>query len=74
MAAFTFSEPQQLLARKAKKPSLLQMFFDAIVDARMAEARLQVNAHLLSLDGDTLAEYGIDRNEIHSQGYRSGPF
>ncbi|CAN0594984.1 unnamed protein product [Laminaria digitata] len=74
MAALTFSEPQALVEPKAKKKSFLQIFFDAIVDARMAEARMQVNAHLLSLDDETLAKSGIDRAEISALGYRSSPF
>lgn len=74
MAAFTFSEPQALLERKAKKKSYLQLFLDAVVDARMAEARLHVNGHLLNLDDETLAKSGIDRAEIAAQGYRSSPF
>lgn len=74
MAAFAFSEPQPLLERKTKKKSFLQIFFDAVVDARMAEAKMQVNAHLLSLDDETLAKSGIDRAEISALGYRSSPF
>lgn len=74
MAAFTFSEPQALLAPKAKKKSFLQLFLDAVVDARVAEARLQVNAHLLNLDDETLAKSGYDRATLQAQGYRSGPF
>lgn len=71
MAAFTFSEPQALFQRSEKKSSLLRMFFDAMIQARMTEAKMQVNAHLLSLDDATLAEYGVERAVIKAEGYRS---
>lgn len=74
MATITYSDPQPVFERKENKQSFLRMFFDAVADARMAEARLRINGHLLALDDETLAQSGIDRAKLVEQGYRSGSF
>ena len=74
MAAFTFSEPQAVFETRSDKPSFLRRLFDRLIEARMAEARLHVNAHLMTLDGATLAKYGVDRILIQDAKTRPATF
>ena len=71
MAAFTYSEPQPVFKSDAtsagsEKPSFWRRLMNRMIEARMAEARLHVNAHLMTLDDATLAKYGVDRIMIQS--------
>ena len=52
--------------QRAPRPSLLARIATAIIDARMAQARRQVDAHLMTMDDATLARYGIDRAMVRS--------
>ena len=71
MAAFTYSEPQPVFnagstTARATKPSFWRRLVDRMVEARMAEARMHVNAHLMTMDDETLARYGVDRATLTS--------
>ena len=70
MAAFTFSEPQRLFDERSGKFSFFRRLLDRLVEARMVEARLHVNAHLMMLDDATLAQYGVDRVMVRSSNHR----
>jgi hypothetical protein len=59
MAVFTFSEPRPVFASAANKPSIFRRAWNAIIEARMAQAQRQVNAHIATLDPKTRAKFDI---------------
>ena len=54
------------------RPSFLRRMADAVVAARMADARRQINSHLLTLTDAELAKHGYDRATLKR--YGAAPF
>lgn len=70
--AFLAASPAHAAIPAERRPSIMRRVFNAIVEARMASAQRQVNAHLMTLDDATLAKYGVTRDVRRaSAGYRS---
>lgn len=74
MAVFTFSEPQIVFPTASNKPSLLRRAFDAIIEARMNQARREVSAHVAMMDEKTRREFDLDAAIVGKNGVYAWPF
>ena len=67
MAAVTYGAIPSAAANTVsapRKPGLFRRVFDRLVEARSRQAEAFVQAHLRTLDAETLARLGYDRVEL----------
>ncbi|MEQ8658712.1 MAG: hypothetical protein RIC24_15530 [Hyphomicrobiales bacterium] len=74
MAVFAFSEPQPVFATDGKKPSIFRRALNAVIEARMAQAQRQVNAHIATLDPKTRAKFDIGNAVTGKNGVYIWPY
>lgn len=74
MAVFAFSQPQPVFSGAARKPSLLRRMFDAIIEARMAQARREVANYVATVDPKTRAKFDLDSAVIGKNGLYVWPY
>jgi hypothetical protein len=74
MAVFTFSEPRPVFAGAGNKPSIFRRALNAMIEARMAQAQRQVNAHIATLDPKTRAKFDLDAAIVGKNGVYIWPY
>jgi hypothetical protein len=74
MAVFTFSEPRPVFASAGNKPSIFRRALNAMIEARMAQAQRQVNAHIATLDPKTRAKFDLDAAIVGKNGVYIWPY
>lgn len=74
MAVFAFSEPQTVFAGNSKKPSIFRRALNAVIEARMAQARREVSAHVATLDPKTRAKFDLDAAVVGKNGIYAWPY
>ena len=74
MAVFAFSQPQPVFTASARKPLLLRRMFDAVIEARMAQARREVANYVATVDPKTRAKFDLDAAVVGKNGMYAWPY